>query len=223
MFSSQQMATRTPSVKSFSHRCRPQTKIIVFNVPTNCPMCGEAVVASSVTSPVVQYPSPFVSASGVPFSLVIKPTVGDFLMWVLTVETRWSKLYYYNLHKGPKMQLKLIYRNLKTCNTLTSLIPIVNNGLNPSKSTDMSLCRIPATLILQNHPIWVYAGCLLPQSFKINRYEFMQDPYYLNPSKSTDMSLCRMPAASILQHQPIFREFMQDPCYLNPANSTDMS
>ena len=68
--------------------------------------------------------------------------------------------------------------------------------LNPSKSTDMSLWTIPTTCtsILQNQPIWVHGRSLLhvPQSFKINRYEFMQDPCYLNPSKSTDMSSCRI-------------------------------
>ncbi|XP_038051377.1 MKRN2 opposite strand protein-like isoform X2 [Patiria miniata] len=73
------MATRPPSIKSFAHQCHPVTRLLVFTLPANCPLCGQKVDASSVTSPVAQYPSPFVSSCGVPFSVVIKPTVGDFL------------------------------------------------------------------------------------------------------------------------------------------------
>ncbi|XP_071804504.1 MKRN2 opposite strand protein-like [Asterias amurensis] len=75
-----QMSSSFQSVRSFSHDCQPQTKIFIFSVPTHCPMCGKCVDQSSVTSPVARYPSPFLSAHGVPYSLVIKPTVSDFLI-----------------------------------------------------------------------------------------------------------------------------------------------
>ena len=121
--------------------------------------------------------------------------------------------------------------------THTPLILTAGN-LDPSKSTDISLWRIPTPSILQNQPIWVYAGSLLPQSFKIIPYEFMQDPYDLNPSKSSHMSLCRIPMTSILQNHPIWvyagslwpqsfkiipYEFMHDPYSLNPSKSSHMS
>ena len=72
--------------------------------------------------------------------------------------------------------------------TLTPLIIITGNGLNPSKWTDMSFIEDP---------------CYLNPS-KLTDMSFIEDPCYLNPSKSTDMNLCRIPATSILQNQPIW-------------------
>ncbi|XP_071941726.1 MKRN2 opposite strand protein-like [Antedon mediterranea] len=63
------------SILKFNH-CKPQG-IFCFNIPPVCPVCKGNL--SSLRSPPVAIPTPFINGVKRPCSVVVKPTVGSFL------------------------------------------------------------------------------------------------------------------------------------------------
>ncbi|XP_074660382.1 MKRN2 opposite strand protein-like [Tubulanus polymorphus] len=62
----------------FCH-CEKRTKIFYSNFPQWCPVCGLDTERSLSLIPPYKIPSPFITVSQSPYSVVIRPTVGHFI------------------------------------------------------------------------------------------------------------------------------------------------
>ncbi|XP_070534043.1 MKRN2 opposite strand protein-like [Ptychodera flava] len=68
---------RERGILCFNH-CSP-VNVLCFEIPDDCPVCGVSLDSSPCLSPPFRIPSPFANAKAIPYSVVIKPTVGTFL------------------------------------------------------------------------------------------------------------------------------------------------
>ncbi|GFO14018.1 mkrn2 opposite strand protein-like [Plakobranchus ocellatus] len=67
-----------PKLRCFQH-CRKDTNIVCFRLPVHCPLCHAETAETPCRIPPYVLPSPFVTSSAAPRSVVVRPTRGSFI------------------------------------------------------------------------------------------------------------------------------------------------
>ncbi|GAB6026673.1 hypothetical protein CHUAL_013186 [Chamberlinius hualienensis] len=70
--------SQDPGILCFQH-CDKNAQVFCFTLPRFCELCGADLYISELRIPPFRIPYPFVAAAAIPCSIVIRPTVGDFL------------------------------------------------------------------------------------------------------------------------------------------------
>ena len=65
-------------IRCFQH-CTNQFNILCFSIPEICPICQQNILQTGMRIPPYLIPSPFTNAESTSCSLLIKPTVGNFV------------------------------------------------------------------------------------------------------------------------------------------------